>query len=187
MFVDDKLAATISGENIRLVGGDTFTLETIEGKTPEGKSIDKKVLAYEEEDKRYVLKDSIFNHNRHAEFYNADGTLTGHLAEERVKDSFSLGYIFHFMDAEENKRGKSVKIGRGAVINLHTILDHYGNTDYVVDKHAITWPFVDTYTLTVKDPRSEIPLEHAILLVCIEDAIGDSQEEKERNALEAKH
>jgi len=43
ILVDDKKVATVTGKDVRIMGGDVFTLKTI----------DDKVLAYEKEHKRF--------------------------------------------------------------------------------------------------------------------------------------
>ncbi len=148
--------ARVSGEDIKLLA-DVFELRTLDGK----------LLASEREHKRWGRL------SRNASVYDGTGRLTGYIGEETIRDLFSLGYIFHFYDASRREVGKSRKIGKSA-INFHTLTDAQGNDDYEIDKQfAIV---SDTYVLRVKDPNSSIPLEHAILLVCIEDAIADGNE-----------
>ncbi len=162
ILADGKKVATVTGKSTHaLTGsfvGDVFTL----------KSLDGRVLASEKEEKRYLRYD------RAATVYDGQGKVTGYIAEEQFEDLFSFGYIFHFYDANDREVGKSQKIGKSS-LNHHSIMDRKGKTDYSVDKKFVVTPG-DTYELQVKDRESEVPLEHAILLVCIEDAIGDASE-----------
>jgi hypothetical protein len=141
--------------------GDEFVLKTLDGT----------VLASEKESKR------VFAWNRSAEFRDPQGRVTGYLAEDKIGDLFSPGYVFHFLDANGNEVGKSQKIGRSA-IDWHQIRDAQGNVDYEVD-NILEWPWEgDHYDLEVRD-TSDIPLEQAILLVCVEDAIKDAHVDKD--------
>ncbi len=160
ILVDGDKLATVSGENLKL-WNDEFVLKTIDGK----------ILASEREDKRIV------RWNRAAAIYNGNGTLSGYLTEETIEDMFSFGYIFHFLNTQQQEVGKSQKVGRGA-IDHHKLEDVSGNADYDVD-HKFTF-IGDKYVLTVLNKGSKIPLEQAILLVCIEDTIKDAQIEKEK-------
>jgi len=163
IYVKGERVATVSGKNAKL-WGDVFTLKTVDGK----------VLGSEKEHKR------ILGWNRTAAFYDPNGKLNGFLGEEKVSDMFTLGYIFHFRDENKNKLGKSQKIGKSA-INLHYLYDNQGNTDYSIDKKFTVAGSLsakgDKYVLMVKDRESSIPLEHAIFLTCIEDAIADSNDD----------
>lgn len=158
IIVGDQRVATVSGENIK-IWTDRFDLKTIDGQ----------LLAYETESERFgVLW-------RAATFYDGQGNRTGYLGEEL--DSRILGlvapyYVFHFYDTTQQERGASEKL-TNSILGNHDIYDRNGAVDYTIDKQFRGNMFVDKYVITVHDKRN-IPLEQAILLVCIEDAIGDS-------------
>lgn len=153
---DGEPVATVSGKDLNLIGGDMFTLRTLDGK----------VLASEKEQKRF------FRLNRTAVVYDRHGDVSGHFGEEKIDDMLSVGFIMHFYDAARREVGRSRTIGKG-VISDHEIQDSAGNADYEVDKQFKIANPLDYYVLTVKDPLSKIPLEHAILMVCVRDAISD--------------
>lgn len=159
IYVNEDEVAEVTGKNIKL-WSDEFTLKTLDGK----------VLATEKENKR------IFRWNREAVFYDSKGKINGYIGEERWNDLFKWGYIFHFFDENKNEIGLSQKIGRTA-ISFHQLYDNKGKVLYDIDKRFNL--IRDAYTLSVKDKDSIIPLDHAILLVCIEDAIKDSEVDKE--------
>jgi len=160
--VNGKQVATISGKNFRgPFSGDAFVLKTLDGK----------VLATEKEEKRWLRL------NRAASIYDGQGSLTGYLGEEVWNDLFSAGYIFHFYGPQKTEQGASQKIGRGA-IDWHEIKDGQGRVVYEID-HKFSL-IGDEYTLTVKNPSTAIPIEHALFLVCIEDAIKDAHTKKKK-------
>lgn len=162
ILADGVKVATVSGKDVRFIAGDVFTLTTLDGK----------VLASEEEQKRYLLK-----FNRAAVVYDADKNTVGYLAEDRISSLFSLSYQFFFYDADRNEIGKSAKF-TNSCLGTHTITDADGNVDYDVNKH-LTLIGGDTYDISIKDPNSAINRFHVILLVCIEDAIADAQAAKD--------
>ena len=155
IIVGGEKVATVSGKDINVIGGDVFTLTTVDGQ----------VLASEKEHARFLSL------SRTASCYDKQGTLTGYIGEETLKDFFSLSYVFHFYDANKQELGTSRKLGKSS-FNRHKLYDTQGNADYDIDKHFSL--VGDTYTLTVLDKESAIPLTSAIFMVCIEDAIGDS-------------
>ena len=155
IIVGREKVASVSGKDINVIGGDVFTLTTVDGQ----------VLASEKEHTRFLSL------SRTASCYDAQGKLTGYIGEEKLKDFFSLSYVFHFYDANKQDLGTSRKLGKSS-FNRHNLYDAQGNADYNIDKHFSL--IGDTYTLTVLDKTSAIPLTSAIFMVCIEDAIGDS-------------
>lgn len=167
VLADGVRVATVSGKDLNL-WADKFTLETTDGEE----------LASEKENKRVFIK-----YNRSAEFFDAQGNTTGYLAEKRFTNLLTPGYIFHFFDEAKQEVGNSQKIGRGA-IDLHHLYGTDGSIEYTLDHKFTFWGSIagfdsaDEYSIKRKDPNSKIPLEHAILLVCIEDAIKDSQTSK---------
>ncbi|VVB78191.1 Uncharacterised protein [uncultured archaeon] len=160
IYVNNERVGEVDGKSFK-IWGDEFQLKTL----------DEKLLASEKESKR------IFAWNRQATFYGPNGNVTGHLGEERWNDMFTWGYVFHFHNAAGTEVGKSQKIGRTAVFNINDIYDSKGNIEYKIEKKFNI--LRDTYLITVKQGDKVIPIEQAILLTCIEDAIKDSQTSKE--------
>jgi len=158
ILADGVKVGTVEGKNLKL-WGDVFTLKILDGK----------VLASEKENKRIL-----FQYNREASVHDVNDTIIGYFAEEKFNDWLSWGYIFHFYDADRNEVGKSQKIGKGAW-NYHKLFDNQGNTDYTVDKKFVMMGG-DKYEIQVHDFESAIPLEQAILLICVEDAIADAND-----------
>jgi hypothetical protein len=99
ILVDGKKVATVTGKNVRVFGGDVFTLTTADGST----------LAYEKENKRFLSFD------RAATIYDAGGNVTGYLAEKKFKSMFSLSYIFYFYDQNKKEIGKSAKLSNSSL------------------------------------------------------------------------
>jgi len=155
IYVNGVRVAAVSGKVFKnLLGENTFTLTTVDGKK----------LAYEKEIKR------VLRWSRGAECFDGTGRIMGYFGEEKLKDLFHWGYIFHFYDSGKKELGVSEKIGKSNW-NYHTLQDSQGNVDYVIDKKGVV---KDKYTLLIKDRESTIPLEFAIFIVCIEDIIADS-------------
>jgi hypothetical protein len=162
ILVGGRKVGTVSGKNLKILTGDVFKL-----KLPDGT-----ILASEKEEKRYFVK-----FNRAATFQDSSNTVTGYLAEDRISNLFSLYYVFYFYDAQRKEIGKSEKLTNSS-LGSHKIYDASGKVAYTIKKH---WrPLGDhKYTITVNDPNSAIDVYHAILLVCIEDAIGDAAAAKD--------
>lgn len=154
IYVEGEKVAEVTGKAIEF-WGDVFTLKTA----------DDKILASEKECKRFLEL------NRAAICYDGQGNVTGYLGEDRIRELFSLSYVFHFYDTNKIEVGKSKKLGKTA-LNIHKLYDNEGNVDYEIDKKFAF--FADKYVLTRRDFESSIPLEHAVFIVCIEDAIADA-------------
>jgi uncharacterized protein YxjI len=158
ILADGKKAAIVSGKNIRIIGGDVFTLTTLDGK----------VLASEKEHHRWISL------NRAASIYDGQENLVGYFGEEKLSNLFSVHYVFHIYDKDKNEIGKSKKLTKSC-LGTHTILDSSGNIDYDIDKKFVVLGG-DKYVITVKDQNSEISRFAAIFMTCIEDAIADSND-----------
>lgn len=159
LYVDGEKVAEVTGKAIEILG-DVFTLKTVDGK----------VLASEKESKRFLRL------SRAAICYDGDGSVTGYIGEEKLKDLFSWSYVFHFYDANKKEIGKSKKLGKSS-LGRHKLYDNQGNADYDIDKRFRAVGLVtsaDKYILTRIDFESSIPLEYAIFITCIEDAIADA-------------
>lgn len=158
LYVDGKKVGEVTGKLVTSFG-DVFTLKTVDGKR----------LAYEEECKRWLKL------NRAAICHSGNGAISGYIGEES-SDFFSWSYVFHFYDENKTEVGTSKKLGK-STWNKHKLYDNRGNEDYDIDKKFRVAGLIsdaDKYVLTVLDRESEIPLEYAIFIVCIEDAIADA-------------
>jgi len=164
LYADGEKVGRLYGKDIKL-WVDEFKLELQDGT----------LFASEKEDKR------ILRLTRCAAVYNRHGELIGYIGEETKTKLFSIGYFFHFYDANKNPLGTSDEVNF-SILKKNNFYDTKGNLDYVVKKNFN--PVKDVYTLEVKDPKSEIPLEMAIFMVCIEDAIYDAKkaEDSKRNS-----
>ena len=154
VFVGDIKVGNVSGKNVKL-WAEELTLTTLDGK----------IIGSEKENKRIIA------YNRSGEIFDQNGKTIGHLAEERINDFFSLNYIFHFYDSNQNPIGTSEKFTKSSLGN-HKIKDNTGKVLYDIDKH-FRIAGGDAYTITVYD-SSKIPIQSAIFITCIEDAIADS-------------
>lgn len=163
IFADDVKVATVEGKNVRFISGDIFTLKDLNGLT----------LAYEEETK------GLFQLNRSATVYDKDGQVTGYLGEDRARNFLSFSYVFYFYDANKNEIGKSSKFTNSS-LGTHKIYNADGSEAYDVNKHLTLGG--DHYTITVTDQNTLINRYKAILLVCIEDAIGDAAKKKKSSS-----
>lgn len=155
ILVDEEHVATVTGKIINAFG-DVFIL----------KDINDNVLAQEKQIKRWGLK-----LNRCAEISDSEGNITGYIGEETQTKLFSIGYYFHFYDAEKNEIGISDQINF-TLLKENNFNDLEGNIDYEV---KASFSLFDRYELIVND-SSNIPLYNAIFMVCIEDAIKDAED-----------
>ena len=158
IYVDGKKVGEVTGEFITAFG-DTFTLTDAYDN----------VIMTESQQRRSFR----FSLDRLAVVEDAYGNLHGFLGEEVIRDFFSPFTWFHFYDANEQELGKyKAKID---IVSSGAFVDNSGNEDYRFKGALIS--LTDKYTLTVVDQNSSIPLEYAIFMVCIRDAINDSQED----------
>lgn len=151
--VKGKTVATVEGKNIKF-WGDIFALKTIDGK----------LLAFESEKVRVITW------NRGAAIYDGHKNLTGSIKEKKLQDALNWNYIKHIYNAKGDEIGISKKFGNSS-LGDHNIYDMNKNIDYNIDKRFVLLGG-DRYDITVKDQNSEVPLYDAILLTCIEDALG---------------
>lgn len=101
-----------------------------------------------------------------------DGELRGYLGKERWQDVYSDGMIFHLYDQQRKEVGVSPKL-HWLSLGSHAITDEKGKAEYEIREQVRLFG-AHTYTITVLNRDSEIPVEWVILLVCIEDAIADA-------------
>lgn len=159
IYVNDEQVAEVKGKFLNSFG-DEFVMT----------DMNDKFMIKEEQIKRWGMK-----YTRTAVIKDADEQVVGHIAEKTDTKLFSIGYYFHFLDKNKKQLGVSDQINFSA-FKKNNFFDNNGNVDYFVkEKFGV---FSDTYELEVKD-KKDIPLLHAILMVCIEDAIKDSEEDDE--------
>lgn len=154
IYVDSQKVGQVTGEFIH-IAGDTFTMADNDGN----------VIMSEKQERQTFS----FFIDRLAVVYASDGSIHGFFTEEVVNDFFNPFTWFYFYDAEQNELGKyKAKI---ALVKTGEFEDAQGNVEYRFEKafNSLT----DTYTLYVRD-NDDIPLEYAIFMVCIQDAIGNA-------------
>lgn len=141
------------------VTGDVFTLEDEAGN----------VWGSEKQIKRWGVK-----LNRLAEVMSPEGATVGYIGEEKVKDLFKYGYSFHFYDTAKNEIGHSDQVFF-SLTKQYKIKDNNGNLLYKIKGDFLS--LVNTYTIEVID-SSVVPVEQAIFLTCILDAISTADTKK---------
>lgn len=154
IYADGKKIGTVTGKVITAFG-DTFTFETVNGT----------LISYEDQVKRWGVK-----LNRAAIVYDAEDNIIGYIGEETETKLFSIGYWFHFYDAEKNEIGTSDEVNI-SVLKKNNFYNNDGELIYKVEKQFTL--LADKYLLTVED-SSEVSATMAIFMVCIEDAIHDA-------------
>lgn len=149
--IDGVSFGKVSGKYVN-VTGDVFKLEDDSGA----------LWGSEKQIKRWGGK-----LNRLAEVYDASGTIVGYLGEQKIRDLFRYGYSFHFYGMSENEIGYSEQIFLSAT-NSFNIRDNQDQLLYSVEREYFS--VTSKYTITVHD-SSVVPVEQAIFLTCILDAI----------------
>jgi hypothetical protein len=160
ILVDDTKVAEVTGKFITAFG-DEFEMKDMNGN----------VLTKEKQMKRYGLK-----FNRMAVFYDEKGNITGYIGEQTMTKLFSIGYYFHFLNKDKKQIGISDQVNFSA-FKQNNFIDNDNHVDYFVKENFSL--FHDTYDVTIHD-KENIPLYQAILMTCIEDAIKDAQEKKDK-------
>lgn len=159
VYADGVKVATISG-NILTNFGDVFTMKDLNGN----------FLIKEKQIKRWGMR-----YTRAAIIMDENDNTLGYICEEALTKLFSIGYYFHFLNENKEPIGISDEIDF-SFFKRNVFKDNEGNIDYEVNAE---FSFVDTYTMKVYD-TTDIPLYHAILMVCIEDAIYDAKESSKK-------
>lgn len=154
VYVDGKKVATVKGKIVNNFG-DVFTVTDSNGN----------FLIKERQIKRWGVK-----FNRAAEITNQDDEVVGYIAEETFTKLFNGGYYFHFLDADKEEIGISDQIAL-SLLNKYKYYDKSDNQEYQVDGK---FSLVDTYTIKKLVTEPKVPPLHAILMVCIQDAIHDA-------------
>lgn len=157
IFVGETKVAEVTGKYYKGFG-DEFILKDVDGD----------ILLKEKQVKRWGVK-----YERTAEIKNAKDEIIGYIGESVNTKLFSVGYFFHFFDKDKKEIGVSDQINF-SLMKENKFLDNDENIDYYVKKQMA---MTDEYELQIKD-KENIPLEFAIIMVCIEDAIADAEAEE---------
>lgn len=112
--------------------------------------------------------------NRLAEVMNTNGQTVGFIGEQVVRDFFKYGYSFHFYDANKNEIGHSDEVFFSLTKEYH-IKDNQNRLLYTIKGNFFS--LTNTYDIEVID-SSVVPVEQAIFLTCILDAIATSEKEE---------
>ncbi|MGF7535042.1 hypothetical protein AAGG74_15335 [Bacillus mexicanus] len=158
VYVDDTLVATVKGEVIK-VTGDVLTMT----------DPNDKLLIKEKQIKRWGFK-----FTRSGVFLDENDNEIGYLGEKTITKLTNLGHYFHFYDKNKEEIGVSDEIVF-SFLKKYDFKDSKGNIAYKVKQEP---GFVDKYTVTVNDDKN-IPRLQAIIMICIQDAIKDAEDEKE--------
>lgn len=161
VYINDEEFGTINGKYIN-VTGDKFIL----------KSKDGTVLASEKQIKRWNVK-----LNRLAEVYDFEGNVVGYIGEEKIKDMFKYGYVFHFYDKDKNEIGYTNK----QFISLMDTYNIYNMSDELCYKVKENFNLIqDSYDIEVIN-SNDIPAEQAVFFTAIVNAIRNADTNKKNN------
>lgn len=157
IYVDGEEVGTVSGE-LFTGFGDTFTIRDNEGN----------IMLSESQQKRTFR----FSLDRLAVINSPDGKVHGFMGEEVLNDFFNPFVKWHFYDENEIELGYtkfklSIILKKSDYLNVAGSLAYKMNTNFNI--------LVDDFTLTVYD-STNIPVEYAIFMACIQDAISDANE-----------
>lgn len=158
VYIDDEKFGTIKGKYVN-VTGDKFTF----------KSKDGTVLASEKQIKRWNVK-----LNRMTEVYDFEGNVVGYIGEEKIKDMFKYGYVFHFYDKDKNEIGYTNK----QFISLMDTYKIYNMSDELCYKVKENFNLIqDSYDIEVIN-SNDVPAEQAVFFTAIVNAIRNADSKK---------
>ena len=161
IYVDDDKFGTINGKYVNITG-DKFTF----------KSKDGTILASEKQIKRWNVK-----LNRLAEVYDFEGNIVGYIGEEKIKDMFKYGYVFHFYDKDKNEIGYTNK----QFISLMDTYKIFNMSDELCYEVKENFNLIqDSYDIEVIN-SNDIPAEQAIFFTSIVNAIRNADTNKKSN------
>ena len=161
IYVDDDKFGTINGKYVNITG-DKFTF----------KSKDGTILASEKQIKRWNVK-----LNRLAEVYDFEGNIVGYIGEEKIKDMFKYGYVFHFYDKDKNEIGYTNK----QFISLMDTYKIFNMSDELCYEVKENFNLIqDSYDIEVIN-SNDIPAEQAIFFTSIVNAIRNADTSKKSN------
>ena len=158
VYIDDEKFGTIKGKYVN-VTGDKFTFKSKNGT----------VLASEKQIKRWNVK-----LNGMAEVYDFEGNVVGYIGEEKIKDMFKYGYVFHFYDKDKNEIGYTNK----QFISLMDTYKIYNMSDELCYKVKENFNLIqDSYDIEVIN-SNDVPAEQAVFFTAIVNAIRNADSKK---------
>lgn len=152
VIADGKEVGRISGKFIN-VTGEVLELSDMKGNV-------KKV---EKQSKRWGIKI-----NRMGSIQNVDGTVTGYIGEEKIKDMTKIGHRYHLYNSDKEEIGTS-KQEIFAVTKKLDIYDMEGNIDYEIDKRFLS--LANKFDIKIKD-TSNINVEDILFYAVIQNEIS---------------
>lgn len=157
VYIGDEKVAVVKGKFFNGFG-DTFTLTDMKGNIILTESQVKRSFRFSL-DRLAIVKDKY--NNTH-----------GYIGERIANTLFNPWVNFFFYDANEKELGyNKIKLSLTKKANY---LDMQDNIEYKVEKEFFA--LVDTYNITVFK-NDDIPIEYAIFMVCIHDAIRDAEDD----------
>lgn len=158
--VDGKKVATVKGK-VFTGFGDVLTLKDTNGN----------VLATEKEVKR-----TFRGIDRLAMVYDKNGEELGYFGEELIKDLFKPGFRMHFFDAESNEIGYAQENYFSLLKKFH-FYDMDEKTEYTIKEN---WSVLASeFDIYIEKDSPTIPIESAILMVCVQQAIDDAEDSED--------
>lgn len=161
IIADGEEVGRISGKYINLTG-EVLELSDMEGN----------VKKIEKQSKRWGVKI-----NRMGSIQNVDGSITGYIGEEKIKDMFKIGHRYHIYNSDREEVGTS-KEEIFSVTKKMDIYDMDGNIDYEIDKKVLS--LTNSFDIKIKD-NSNINVEDILFYTVIQNEISNSEESKGGN------
>lgn len=158
VYVDGQKVGKVEGLYFNLFG-ERLVLSDLNGQ----------VYGSEQQIKRWNIR-----LNRLAQVYNGTDETVGFIGEQVIQDFFRLGHTFHFYDQSR----REIAVSKEKIFRLfpeYIIEDNQGNKLYKVKKKFSF--LTSTYEITNYD-SSVLPVEQAVFLTCILDAIKASESEE---------
>lgn len=156
IYSENILVAIVKGKALKATG-DILTMTDPNGK----------VLMKEKQLKRWGI-----HFTRNGVYIDDNEKEIGYLGEILETKLTNIGHFFYFYDKDKKKIGTSDEV-IFSYLKKYNFNDTKGNIDYEVSQE---FDFVDTYQVKVVDD-TEIHRYQALLMVCIQDAIKDAEEE----------
>lgn len=161
IIADGEEVGRISGKYINLTG-EVLELSDMEGN----------VKKIEKQSKRWGVKI-----NRMGSIQNVDGSITGYIGEEKIKDMFKIGHRYHIYNSDREEVGTS-KEEIFSVTKKMDIYDMDGNIDYEIDEKVLS--LTNSFDIKIKD-NSNINVEDILFYTVIQNEISNSEESKGGN------
>ena len=158
VYVDGEKVGKVEGLYFNIFG-ERLVLSDLKGQ----------VYGSEQQVKRWNLR-----LNRLAQVYNGGDETVGYIGEQVIQDFFRLGHTFHFYDVNQ----KEIAVSKEKIFRFfpeYIIEDKEGRPLYKIKKKFSF--LTSTYEITNYD-SSSVPVEQAIFLTCILDAVKASENEE---------